>query len=100
MSDLVGYIAAALSVMAFMPQAWKIIKTRDTKDLSTPMWILEILAFALWVGYGIAKSALPIVIPNVICFALSLFILVMKLLPEHKKHAVADKLDPSVSTGS
>ena len=100
MSDIVGYIAAMFSVMAFMPQAWKVIKTRDTKDLSTPMWILEILAFAMWIVYGVTRSALPIVIPNAICFVLALFILVMKLLPEHRKHAVADKLDPSVSTGS
>jgi MtN3 and saliva related transmembrane protein len=98
--EIIGYIAATFSVVAFGPQAWKVIKTRDTKTLSTPMWVLEILAFATWVAYGIAKSALPIVIPNVICFILAVFILVMKLLPEHKKHAVADKLDPSVSTGS
>lgn len=99
-AEIIGYVAATLSVTAFVPQAWKVIKTRETNELSTPMWVLEICAFAMWIVYGVAKSALPIIIPNVICFLLAGFILVMKLLPESKKNAVADKLDPSVSTGS
>ncbi|MBA3463480.1 MAG: SemiSWEET transporter [Deltaproteobacteria bacterium] len=98
-AEIIGYVAATLSVTAFLPQAWKVIKTRETKELSTPMWILEICAFAMWIAYGVAKSALPIIIPNVICFILAGFILVMKLLPEKKRNKVADVLDPTVSTG-
>ncbi|CAN5686771.1 hypothetical protein BH11MYX3_BH11MYX3_34940 [soil metagenome] len=32
-APVVGYVAAALSVTAFVPQAWKVIKTRETKEL-------------------------------------------------------------------
>ena len=95
--SVVGYIAALLSVIAFVPQAWRVIKTRDTKDLSTPMWVLEVAAFALWIVYGISNTAWPIILPNAICLVLAAFILVMKLLPERHKHRVADKLDPAAS---
>jgi MtN3 and saliva related transmembrane protein len=92
---IVGYIAATLSVTAFAPQAWKIVKTRDTSGLATPMWILEVCAFALWIAYGVLLGEWPIIIPNVLCFLISLFILVMKLVPHQTKHKIADAVDPA-----
>lgn len=76
---VVGYLAAAVCVTAFLPQAWKIFQTRDTKDLSAAMWVLETIGFALWIWYGVKVSALPIIIPNAICAVLAAFILAMKL---------------------
>ena len=76
---VVGYLAAAVCVSAFLPQAWKVLKTRDTKDLSAGMWILETIGFVLWIWYGVKVGALPIIIPNAICSVLAAFILTMKL---------------------
>ena len=76
---VVGYIAAAVCVTAFVPQVWKVLTTRDTKDLSALMWMLETVGFALWIWYGVKLSALPIIIPNAICSVLAAFILAMKL---------------------
>lgn len=92
---IVGYIAAALSVAGFTPQAWKIIKTRDTSGLATPMWIMEVCAFALWIAYGVLLGEWPIIIPNSLCFLIALFILVMKLVPHQTKHKIADAVDPA-----
>jgi MtN3 and saliva related transmembrane protein len=72
---VVGTIAAMFSVASFVPQAWRIVKTRSTKGLATPMWILNTIGFALWVGYGALLGALPIIVPNAICFGLAAFIL-------------------------
>ncbi len=87
---VIGTIAAVLSVASFLPQAWRIIKTRNTKDLATTMWILSTSAFALWSVYGILMGEFPIIVPNVICLVLAGFILVMKVLPPRKRDAVAD----------
>lgn len=76
---LVGTLAAILSVSSFVPQAWKIWRTRQTRGLATPMWILSTSAFALWTTYGVFLGALPIIIPNAICCGLAAFILVMKV---------------------
>ncbi len=95
---VVGYIAAAVSVTGFVPQAWRIVKTRDTKSLSTKMWVGECLAFALWTVYGVMLGELPIIIPNTLCFILSAFILTMKLVPRHTRDKIADTIDPAVST--
>lgn len=93
--EIIGYVAAALSVGAFTPQVWKVIKTRDTKGMSTPMWILETCAFAMWIVYGIAISALPIIIPNVLCGLFAAFILVMNVVGHRTKENIADALDPT-----
>lgn len=87
-----GLFAAALTIASFLAQTGKIIKTRETKALATPTWIMSTVAFALWVGYGIVLRAWPIIIPNAICFVLAAFILVLKLMPRRKRDDVIDKL--------
>lgn len=95
---IVGAIASAGSMTAFAPQAWRIIKTRDTKGLSASTFALNTAAFALWAAYGMLLGKWPIIITNSVCLVVSGFILVMRLLPAHRRDAVADKLDPAVRT--
>lgn len=93
---IVGYVAAVFSVTAFTPQAWRIIKTRDTSSLATPMWVLEVCAFGAWVAYGVLLGEWPIIVTNTICGIIALFILMMKLVPRHTKEKIADAIDPAV----
>jgi MtN3 and saliva related transmembrane protein len=93
----VGATAALLSVTSFVPQAWRVIKTRETKDLATPMWVMNVLGFALWTAYGVLTATWPIIVPNAICFVLAAFILVMKLVSKPTKERIASALAPSAS---
>ncbi|WP_363349580.1 SemiSWEET transporter [Methylocystis echinoides] len=95
--DVAGFIGAAAAICStasFAPQAWKIIKTRDTESISGKMYVLTVAAFALWMSYGVLRGDWALIAPNAICFALAAFILTMKQLPQRKKDAVADALDP------
>ena len=92
MVTLLGYLAAILSTASFAPQAWKIIRTRKTKDISALMYGLTVTGFACWFAFGLLKSEWPIVAANGICFLLSAFILVMKLLPQSGKEQIAKKV--------
>ncbi len=96
MTTVIGIVAAVCGIVAFLPQAWKIIKTRETKDLSTPMWTLQCVTFALWIAYGVGLGELPIIIPNCVTLLLSIFILTMKLLPAQKRDAVCDQIQDAV----
>jgi MtN3 and saliva related transmembrane protein len=88
----VGVVAAALSVTSFVPQAWRVIRTRETKDLATPMWVMNVVGFAMWTTYGVLIESWPIIVPNAICCVLAAFILVMKLAPRPTKHRIADAI--------
>jgi MtN3 and saliva related transmembrane protein len=91
---IIGVLAGIASTASFTPQAWKIVKSRRTQDISVGMYILTVSGFTLWTTYGILKGAWPIIVPNAICLAFATFILVMKLLPKREKEKVADMLDP------
>ena len=93
-TTLLGGAATMASVISFTPQAWKIIRTRDTRSISTGTYVLTVLGFSLWLGYGLLLGQWPLIATNAICLALSAFILMMKLLPERQKKAVAEAIDP------
>ena len=93
-ATIVGFSAAVASTISFSPQAWKIIKSRDTQGISAASYTITSLAFALWLAYGVMLSRWPLIISNGICLALAGFILVMTLLPQSKKEEVAETLDP------
>lgn len=78
-ADLVGYVAAILTTIAFVPQAWHTWRTRATHGISLGMYSIFTAGVACWLAYGILIGAWPIVAANVITLALALFILAMKL---------------------
>lgn len=98
MTPIIGAIAAVLSVTSFVPQVWKLIRTRKTDDLAASMWILNFTGFVLWTTYGVLHGAWELIVPNAICAVLSGFILVMKLVATPTKHAIADTLTRTTAT--
>ena len=97
-ATVVGGIAAVLSTVSFVPQATKIIRSRDTSGISTGMYLVTVAGFTLWTAYGAMQTAWPIIASNSICLILSAFILTMKLLPQREKEKVADTVDAKGKT--
>jgi MtN3 and saliva related transmembrane protein len=95
---IVGSVAAAASTASFAPQAWKIIRSRETKGISAGMYALTVVGFALWTTYGILLMQWPLIVTNSICLALSGFILLMKLLPRRERDKVAEAIAPAENT--
>lgn len=91
----VGGVAAVASTISFAPQAWKIIRSRRTADISAPGFAVTAFAFSCWLTYGVLLGEWPIIASNVICLSFAVFILTMKLLPRRQKEQVAEALDPT-----
>lgn len=77
--NLVGYAAAACTTIAFLPQAWTALKTRDTKSLSLGMYIIFTIGVGLWLMYGVLRNDWALIAANAITVMLSLTILITKL---------------------
>lgn len=77
--EWVGYLAGALTTVAFVPQALKTIRSRDTRGISLGMYIVFTLGVALWLAYGIYLNSLPMILSNIVTLMLSATILVLKL---------------------
>jgi len=65
-----GFAAAALTALAFLPQVVKVWRTRSAGDLSTIMLGSQGLGVSLWVVYGAAISSTPIIVSNLLTLAL------------------------------
>ena len=83
--DVVGSLAACLTTVSFLPQAWHSFRTRDVSGVSLGMYSLFTAGVALWLAYGLLLRAWPIVVANAFTLALALAILWMKLLYGHEQ---------------
>ncbi len=74
-----GYVAATLTTAAFVPQAFKTIRSKDTRSISLGMYVVFTIGIAFWLVYGIALHSWPMIVSNIVTFGLSATILAMKL---------------------
>ncbi len=79
-ADLIGSLAACLTTVSFVPQAWLTFKTRDVSGVSLLMYSVFTVGVALWLAYGVLLRSWPMVIANAITLVLALMILAMKLV--------------------
>ena len=77
--EWIGYVAATLTTVAFVPQAIKTIRTRDTRGISLGMYVVFTVGIACWFGYGLYLMSWPMILSNAVTFVLSSTILGMKL---------------------
>ena len=79
LSDLVGYPAAFLTTVAFVPQAWKSWRTRDLSGISLSMYALFTTGVALWLAYGVVIGSIPVIVANAITLLLAAVVLLLKV---------------------
>lgn len=60
----VGYAAAALGTVCWLPQTFKTLRTRSVDDLSLPTNLLLFLAILLWLTYGLMRLDMPLILAN------------------------------------
>ena len=77
--EIVGYCAAFLTTIAFIPQAIKSWRTRDLSGVSVGMYGLFTIGVGLWLIYGLIIEKWPLILANALTFVLALSILVLKL---------------------
>ena len=77
--DLIGISAACFTTISFVPQAIKVIRTKNTEGISLYMYIIFTAGTFLWLCYGILTHDFPITFANAITFMLSSIILFFKI---------------------
>ncbi len=77
---MIGFIAACLTTLAFIPQAIKVIKTKNTEGISLGMYALQVLGVLMWLIHGIIIQDMPLIIANAITFIFASIILIYKII--------------------
>jgi MtN3 and saliva related transmembrane protein len=79
LTNTLGFMAASLTTIAFLPQVIQVWRSQSTKDISLPMLITFIAGITLWLIYGLLVNAAPIYLANALTLILNLVILRFKL---------------------
>ncbi|MGO4571307.1 SemiSWEET transporter [Microvirga sp. 2TAF3] len=77
--EILGFVAAILTTVCWLPQAFRTIRTKDTKSLSLVTQSIFTFGVGLWLIYGIMAGNAPIIFANSVTFILVALILAMKL---------------------
>ena len=78
--ELLGFIAAVLGAISFLPQLIKIWRFRSVKDISTGMYVIYTFSVVLWLIYGIIIKSEPLILAEILTLILVSTILIMKYL--------------------
>ncbi|MFC3050796.1 SemiSWEET transporter [Kordiimonas pumila] len=77
--DTLGYGAAFLTTISFIPQALKVWREDNTSAISLGMYSLFVMGILLWLVYGAYIANYPITVANGITLCLAVSILYKKL---------------------
>lgn len=76
--DLFGYAGTVTGVTFMLPQLYRSWRTGSVDDLSWWMLILYFINTMLWLAYGLAIWALPLVLTNVLSMMVAFVQLYLK----------------------
>jgi len=83
-TDGLGYLAATLTTLSFLPQAWMTFRTRNVSGISLAMYSVFTLGVLLWLIYGLMLEAWPLILANLVTLLLASGILVMKIVLDRR----------------
>ena len=90
--ECLGLVAGTLTTFSFLPQAIKILRTRDVSAISLVMYSAFCSGVFLWLVFGIVIGSISLVLTNAITLLFATSILYLKITIERQK-----KLNPSAS---
>ena len=75
--DGIGYTAAVMSTISFLPQVIKIWRSKKADDVSIPAFIAFFLGVLCWLLFGILSHSRPMIVANSITLVLAAAVLVL-----------------------
>ncbi|MDV4144901.1 MULTISPECIES: SemiSWEET family sugar transporter [Shimia] len=79
LTPVIGYAAAVLGAISWAPQAVRVWRTGDTRDLSLLANGLFLVNVMLWLAYGLLLMDWPIILANTVGTLVMIAIVTAKL---------------------
>ncbi len=77
--SVIGIVAAFFTTIAQLPQVVKVLRTKQTRDISLWMYIIINIGVVLWLIYGLFIMDFPLIAANSFTFVLTMIVLIMKI---------------------
>jgi len=75
----IGYLAAIMGTLCWIPQAVQVWRTRDTRSLSLMANLMFLVTVILWLIYGVMILDVPLIVANVVSTTAMITIVAAKL---------------------
>lgn len=83
---IVGYLAAICMVFGYLPQAISTIRTRDTKGIAVPTFLMMGLGSLFFIVQGIIENIWSLALANSFTFVCSVIIFAIKVHNDRLSH--------------
>jgi MtN3 and saliva related transmembrane protein len=83
--NTIGYAAATMTTVSFLPQMLRVIRLRSAREISLGMFLIFSAGTLFWLIYGVLVRSAPVMLANTVTLAFSLTILVLKLRFDRKE---------------
>lgn len=77
--QIAGHVGAFLSSVTFIPQVYRVWKTKSANDLSMTMMIIVFTSTLIWLIYGVSLMLWPVILANAVIAVLSLMLIYFKI---------------------
>jgi len=77
--EIIGWIAAGLTTISFLPQAIKVLRSNETSSISLWMYSIFAVGILCWLIYGVYLKSSQMIISNLITFLFAVIILRAKI---------------------
>jgi len=77
--QIAGHLGAFLSSVTFIPQVYRVWKTKSANDLSMTMMVIVFTSTLIWLVYGVALMLWPVILANAVIAVLSLMLIYFKI---------------------
>lgn len=75
--DGIGYMAAIMTTLSFLPQVIKIWRSKKADDISIPAFLAFFFGVLCWLLFGILSHSRPMIVANSVTLALAAAVLVL-----------------------
>lgn len=76
---IIGLVGAVSTTVAMLPQAIRIIRLKETRDISLSTFVILAFGVTCWFVYGIHSKDVPLILANSITLPIDLVIVFLKL---------------------
>ena len=83
--EFVGYVAGAITTVAFLPQLILIARSRQANGVSLRMYLVFSFGVALWITYGVLRNSPAVVLTNAVTLLLTAVIVALVVHARFKR---------------
>ena len=82
--EIIGIIGASLTTASFVPQVYKVIRTKSVEGISLTMYSVFFVGILFWFYYGIKINSFSVILANAVTGALVIIIILFRIIYKKK----------------